>query len=118
MDCDASLGHDNVSATTSKKAAMIAPSGPTATTAKNIDARVKPQRPDRVASALVPDYALGSHTASLGLASSPATTLPDRFRSGMFIGQHGSWNRVSATSAATAAPSTAALPSLSDPLKR
>ena len=60
---------------------------------KNIDERVKPQRPDFVASALVPDYALGSHTASLGLASSVGTTLPDRFRSGMFIGQHGSWNR-------------------------
>ena len=60
---------------------------------KNLDNRVQPQRPDLVASALVPDYALGSHTASLGLASSLGTTLPDRFRSGMFIGQHGSWNR-------------------------
>jgi glucose/arabinose dehydrogenase len=43
--------------------------------------------------ALVPDYALGSHTASLGLAWSGGTTLPARFKRGMFIGQHGSWNR-------------------------
>ncbi len=60
---------------------------------KNLDDRVKPQRPDLVATALVPDYALGPHTASLGLASALGTTLPDHFRSGMFVGQHGSWNR-------------------------
>lgn len=60
---------------------------------KNLDDRVKPQRPDLVASALVPDYALGSHTASLGLAAAIGTTLPQRFRRGMFVGQHGSWNR-------------------------
>jgi len=59
----------------------------------NVDKRVKPQRPDLVASAVVPDYALGSHTASLGLAWSTSTSLPAQFRSGMFIGQHGSWNR-------------------------
>jgi glucose/arabinose dehydrogenase len=41
----------------------------------------------------VPDYALGPHTASLGLASSQGTSLPDRFSHGMFVGQHGSWNR-------------------------
>ncbi len=59
----------------------------------HVDQRVTPLRPDRVAVALVPDYALGPHTASLGLASSqPATLLPNH-RSGMFIGQHGSWNR-------------------------
>jgi glucose/arabinose dehydrogenase len=59
----------------------------------NVDTRVKPPRPDRVAAALVPDYALGPHTASLGLASAAnASLLPDH-RSGMFIGQHGSWNR-------------------------
>ena len=40
-----------------------------------------------------PDYALGPHTASLGLASSAGTTLPARFQHGMFVGQHGSWNR-------------------------
>jgi glucose/arabinose dehydrogenase len=59
----------------------------------HVDARVKPQRPDLVADAIVPDYALGPHTASLGLASSRGTTLPARFRDGMFVGQHGSWNR-------------------------
>ncbi len=59
----------------------------------HIDVRAQPQRPDLVASALVPDYALGPHTASLGLASSAGTTLPTRFANGMFIGQHGSWNR-------------------------
>jgi len=41
----------------------------------------------------VPDYALGPHTASLGLAASEGNTLPSRFAKGMFIGQHGSWNR-------------------------
>ena len=60
---------------------------------QHVDARVKEQRPDLVASALVPDYALGPHTASLGLASSRGTTLPAMFRNGMFVGQHGSWNR-------------------------
>jgi glucose/arabinose dehydrogenase len=60
---------------------------------RHVDERVKPQRPDLVAQAIVPDYALGAHTASLGLASSRGTSLPDRYRSGMFVGQHGSWNR-------------------------
>src|SRR6185503_13157618 len=46
-----------------------------------------------VATAIVPDYALGSHTAPLGLASSVGTSLPAPFENGMFIGQHGSWNR-------------------------
>jgi glucose/arabinose dehydrogenase len=59
----------------------------------HVDDRVAPPRPDLVAKALVPDYALGPHTASLGLASSTGTTLPANFASGMFIGQHGSWNR-------------------------
>ncbi|WOB06724.1 sorbosone dehydrogenase family protein [Piscinibacter gummiphilus] len=59
----------------------------------HVDERVKPQRPDLVAKALVPDYALGPHTASLGLAWSAGTTLPAAFAQGMFIGQHGSWNR-------------------------
>jgi len=59
----------------------------------NVDDRVKPARPDLVATAIVPDYALGSHTASLGLAHSGANTLPPAFQSGMFVGQHGSWNR-------------------------
>ena len=60
---------------------------------QHVDSRVKPPRPDLVAKALVPDYALGPHTASLGLAHSEGTSLPDPFRHGMFVGQHGSWNR-------------------------
>jgi glucose/arabinose dehydrogenase len=59
----------------------------------HVDSRVQPQRPDLVAKAIVPDYALGPHTASLGLASSDGTTLPAPFAQGMFVGQHGSWNR-------------------------
>jgi glucose/arabinose dehydrogenase len=59
----------------------------------NVDTRVQPPRPDLVAKALVPDYALGPHTASLGLASSKGTSLPATFANGMFVGQHGSWNR-------------------------
>lgn len=60
---------------------------------QHIDARVTPQRPELVARAIAPDYALGAHTASLGLASSAGTTLPTTFANGMFVGQHGSWNR-------------------------
>lgn len=60
---------------------------------QHVDMRVKPQRPELVAQAIAPDYALGSHTAPLGLASSIGTTLPAKFANGMFIGQHGSWNR-------------------------
>jgi hypothetical protein len=58
-----------------------------------VDERVKPQRPDLVARAIKPDYALGPHTASLGLATSEGARLPARFATGMFVGQHGSWNR-------------------------
>lgn len=60
---------------------------------KNVDERVQPQRPDLVATAIAPDYALGAHTASLGLAYYGGNTLPQPYRNGMFIGQHGSWNR-------------------------
>jgi glucose/arabinose dehydrogenase len=60
---------------------------------QHVDARVKPQRPDLVAKAIAPDYALGPHTASLGLAWASSTSLPPRFEHGMFVGQHGSWNR-------------------------
>jgi glucose/arabinose dehydrogenase len=60
---------------------------------QHLDTRAKPPRPDLVAKALVPDYALGPHTASLGLAAAAGTTLPARFSHGMFVGQHGSWNR-------------------------
>jgi glucose/arabinose dehydrogenase len=58
-----------------------------------VDERVRPPRPDLVAKAIRPDYALGPHTASLGLALADGAKLPDRFQHGMFVGQHGSWNR-------------------------
>jgi glucose/arabinose dehydrogenase len=58
-----------------------------------VDERVKPARPDMVAKAIKPDYGLGPHTASLGLVFSEGARLPARFASGVFIGQHGSWNR-------------------------
>lgn len=60
---------------------------------RHVDARVKPARPDLVASALVPDYALGAHTASLGLAFYQGGLLGRLYSGGAFIGQHGSWNR-------------------------
>ena len=60
---------------------------------QNVDERVQPQRPELVAKAIAPDYALGPHTASLGLVSSAGATLPAPFAGGMFVGQHGSWNR-------------------------
>ena len=59
---------------------------------QNVDERVKPPRPDLVASARKPDYALGPHTASLGLAYHDGRSLAP-FGEGMFVGQHGSWNR-------------------------
>ena len=54
---------------------------------------MKPPNPELVAKAIVPDYAVGNHTAPLGLAFSEGTLLPEQFRNGAFIGQHGSWNR-------------------------
>ena len=60
---------------------------------QHVDSRVEPQRPELVAQAVAPDYALGPHTASLGLVSAAGTSLPAPYASGMFIGQHGSWNR-------------------------
>ena len=60
---------------------------------QHVDARVQPQKPDLVAQAIVPDYALGTHTAALGLTFSEGTLLPERFRNGAFVGLHGSWNR-------------------------
>jgi glucose/arabinose dehydrogenase len=60
---------------------------------QHVDTRVSPPAPELVSRAIVPDYALGPHTASLGLASSQGSTLPAPFDQGMFIGQHGSWNR-------------------------
>ncbi|HEY2559183.1 MAG TPA: sorbosone dehydrogenase family protein [Caldimonas sp.] len=60
---------------------------------QHVDVRVQPPRPELVATATVPDYALGPHTASLGLASADGARLPAPFAGGMFVGQHGSWNR-------------------------
>lgn len=59
---------------------------------KNIDPRVRPQDPDKVAAAITPDYALGSHVAALGLDFSTAS-MGEQFADGVFIGEHGSWNR-------------------------
>lgn len=59
----------------------------------HVDDRVIPQRPDLVAIALTPDYALGAHVAALGLAFGREGALGEGFRQGAFIGQHGSWNR-------------------------
>lgn len=60
---------------------------------RHVDTRIQPQRPDLVARALTPDYAVGAHAGSLGLAFSRGDALPAAFRGGVFIGQHGSWNR-------------------------
>ncbi|MGH8178303.1 MAG: PQQ-dependent sugar dehydrogenase [Steroidobacter sp.] len=60
---------------------------------QHVDKRMQPPRPDLVAKAIVPDYALGSHTAALGLTFYTGDLFPARYRSGAFIGQHGSWNR-------------------------
>jgi glucose/arabinose dehydrogenase len=60
---------------------------------QHVDKRVKPAWPDLVASAIAPDYGLGPHTASLGLAFYTADAFPAAYRGGAFIGQHGSWNR-------------------------
>ncbi|MDP9810146.1 glucose/arabinose dehydrogenase [Rhizobium tibeticum] len=60
---------------------------------RNIDPRVMPQRPDLVAKAIVPDYALSSHVAPLGMVFNTGQGLPDAYREGAFIGEHGSWNR-------------------------
>ncbi|MDB3935473.1 sorbosone dehydrogenase family protein [Granulosicoccus sp.] len=58
-----------------------------------VDTRVEPQRPDLVAIAIKPDYALGAHTASLGLTFYPDSQLGSYYRDGAFVAQHGSWNR-------------------------
>ncbi len=60
---------------------------------QHVDDRVKPQRPDMVQRAVIPDYALGAHTASLGLTFASEIKLSEQFANGAFIGQHGSWNR-------------------------
>ena len=60
---------------------------------RHVDQRVKPPQPELVAKAIVPDYALGSHVAPLGLVSSSGRGLPQPYAEGMFVGMHGSWNR-------------------------
>ena len=60
---------------------------------RHVDERVQPQRPELVAKAIVPDYALGAHVAALGLAFADGARLGPLYASGAFIGQHGSWNR-------------------------
>jgi glucose/arabinose dehydrogenase len=60
---------------------------------QHVDTRAKPMDQSLVQKAIVPDYALGPHTASLGLAYSESNSLPAQFQRGMFVGQHGSWNR-------------------------
>jgi len=60
---------------------------------QNIDPRVHPQKPDLVARAIAPDYALGSHVAALGLSFASNGGFGGAFSNGAFIGEHGSWNR-------------------------
>jgi glucose/arabinose dehydrogenase len=60
---------------------------------QHVDVRVKPPRPDLVARAIVPDYALGPHVAALGLTFSSGQRLGPAFTRGAFVGEHGSWNR-------------------------
>jgi glucose/arabinose dehydrogenase len=60
---------------------------------QHVDIRVRPQRPDLVAKAIPPDYALSSHVAPLGMAFSAASNLPAQYRSGLFVSEHGSWDR-------------------------
>jgi glucose/arabinose dehydrogenase len=60
---------------------------------QNVDNRVEAQKPELVQKAIVPDYALGAHTASLGLTFYDGTAFPEKYRNGAIIGQHGSWNR-------------------------
>lgn len=60
---------------------------------QNVDPRVMPQRPDLVAKAIVPDYALSSHVAPLGMAFSTGGNMPSSYQHGAFVGEHGSWNR-------------------------
>lgn len=60
---------------------------------QNEDPRLKGQRPDLVKKAIVPDVAVGSHTASLGLTFYKAKAFPEKYHNGVFVAQHGSWNR-------------------------
>lgn len=59
---------------------------------QNVDDRVRPQRPDKVAQAITPDYSLGAHVAALGLGFSSGA-MGAEYANGVFVGEHGSWNR-------------------------
>jgi glucose/arabinose dehydrogenase len=61
---------------------------------QHVDVRVKPPRPDLVAQAIAPDFALGPHVAALGLTFSTGQALGAAFAQGAFVGEHGSWNRI------------------------
>ena len=60
---------------------------------QHVDPRVRPQRPEMVRKATIPDYSLSSHVAPLGLAFYTGSAFPAQFRGGAFVGEHGSWNR-------------------------
>jgi glucose/arabinose dehydrogenase len=60
---------------------------------QNVDPRVMPQRPDLVSKAIVPDYALSSHVAPLGMTFTSGNGMPAAYKGGAFVGEHGSWNR-------------------------
>ena len=60
---------------------------------KHVDHRVKPPKPDLVEKAVVPDYSLGNHVAPLGVVFASGESIPEQFRNGVFVGEHGSWNR-------------------------
>jgi glucose/arabinose dehydrogenase len=60
---------------------------------QHVDPRVMPQRPDLVASAIAPDYALSSHVAPLSMTFYSGNSLPSAYRGGAFVGEHGSWDR-------------------------
>jgi glucose/arabinose dehydrogenase len=60
---------------------------------QHVDPRVMPQRPDLVAQAIPPDYALSSHVAPLGMVFATSATLPATYKGGAFVGEHGSWDR-------------------------
>ncbi|MET0906197.1 MAG: sorbosone dehydrogenase family protein [Bradyrhizobiaceae bacterium] len=60
---------------------------------QHVDVRIQPQQPELVAKAIAPDYALGAHTAALGLTFNTGDAFPETMKNGAFIGLHGSWNR-------------------------
>jgi glucose/arabinose dehydrogenase len=87
------LGHDLVPDYLTSVAAGGFYGWPYSYYGSHVDDRVSPPRPDLVAKAIKPDYALGNHVAALGLAYGDAKALGGAFGTGAFVGQHGSWNR-------------------------